>query len=224
MVKKELTFKDGTRIFYEEEQGRTQRFIEFPYNPQELKMIKEKPILKPFFDSKVRKINAGKYYYLPKLYDIACDLNETQRIQLYGELKELHDKVGKEYDPNIKCKGFLLTCGEYFEGNIAQCTAFFMTIYLAMLDLEANKEQYPHSLGKTMVLRSCEAVILKNTNPEEAAVMFEKNHKYNFENDDAYYSSEADSRYEKYNGYNGYDDDTIDIGFDGYPEATWNVN
>lgn len=30
--------------------------------------------------------------------------------------------------------------------------------------------------------------------------------------------------YEKYGGYNGYDDDTIDYGFDGYPEATWNVD
>lgn len=30
--------------------------------------------------------------------------------------------------------------------------------------------------------------------------------------------------YEKYGGYNGYDDDTIDYGFDGFPEATWNVD
>ena len=28
----------------------------------------------------------------------------------------------------------------------------------------------------------------------------------------------------KYGGYNGYDDDTIDYGFDGFPEATWNVD
>ena len=35
---------------------------------------------------------------------------------------------------------------------------------------------------------------------------------------------EFDSRYEKYNGYNGYDDDTIDLGFDGFPKATWNVD
>ena len=33
-----------------------------------------------------------------------------------------------------------------------------------------------------------------------------------------------DSPYEKYHGYNGYDDDTIDEAFDGYPEATWNVD
>lgn len=40
---------------------------------------------------------------------------------------------------------------------------------------------------------------------------------------DNYYESEGRS-YEKYGGYNGYDDDTIDYGFDGYPEATWNVD
>jgi hypothetical protein len=32
-----------------------------------------------------------------------------------------------------------------------------------------------------------------------------------------------DKSYDKYGGYNGYDDDTIDYGFDGRPEATWNV-
>lgn len=40
-----------------------------------------------------------------------------------------------------------------------------------------------------------------------------------------YDDSEVTSRsYEKYGGYNGYDDDTIDDAFDGYPEATWNVD
>ena len=40
-----------------------------------------------------------------------------------------------------------------------------------------------------------------------------------------YYNDDDDSpSYEKYGGYNGYDDDTIDYGFDGHPEATWNVD
>lgn len=30
--------------------------------------------------------------------------------------------------------------------------------------------------------------------------------------------------YDEYGGYNGYDDETIDIVFDGDPEATWNVD
>lgn len=221
MVKEEIKFNDGTRIFYEEERGRMQRFIEYSYTPQELEKIREKPILKSFYDTQVRKYNTGKYYYLDVLHSIACELNKAQRIQLYNELKELHDKVGREYDPMVRSENFLFTFGKYWEGNKAQCAAFFVTIYLAMLDLEASKEQFPHSLGKTMVLRSCEAVILQNKDPREAAVMFERKRE---EVADDYFDSEVDSRYEQYNGYNGYDDDTIDIGFDGFPEATWNVD
>lgn len=39
-----------------------------------------------------------------------------------------------------------------------------------------------------------------------------------------YYSGSSGRSYEEYGGYNGYDDDTIDYGFDGFPEATWNVD
>lgn len=151
MVKKELTFSDGTCIFYEEENGKMQRFIKYSYSPQELEKIKENPIIKGVIDSKVKKFNAGKYYYLNVLYGIARNLNDFQKNQLYGELKELHDKIVREYDPRVLDKGFLLTFGKYWGGNNVQCAAFFSTIYLAMLDWEANKEQYPHSLGKTMV-------------------------------------------------------------------------
>ena len=222
MVEKEIKFSDGTRIFYEEVRGRKQRFIEYSLSPHELEKIKEKPILKSFYDTQIRKYNAGKYYYLDVLSGIVCGLSETQKNQLYNELKELHDKVGREYDPNILGKSFLATFGKYWKDNNAQCAAFFATIYLAMLDLEANKDKYPNSLGKTMVLRSCRAVILEGKDPREAAVMLER--KREEVADDYYYDSEVDSRYEKYNGYNGYDDDTIDIGFDGHPEATWNVD
>lgn len=41
---------------------------------------------------------------------------------------------------------------------------------------------------------------------------------------DDYYYCERGRLYEEYCGYNGYDDDTIDDAFDGYPEATWNVD
>ena len=72
-----------------------------------------------------------------------------------------------------------------------------------------------------MVLRSCEAIIIWGKDPNDAATMFERK-KETISNN--YDNSENDSRYEKYNGYNGYDDDTIDEGFDGFPEATWNVD
>lgn len=39
-----------------------------------------------------------------------------------------------------------------------------------------------------------------------------------------YSSHEGGRSYEEYGGYNGYDDDTIDDAFDGFPEATWNVD
>lgn len=42
--------------------------------------------------------------------------------------------------------------------------------------------------------------------------------------DYGYYGGDSILSYEKYGGYNGYDDDTIDYGFDGFPEATWNVD
>lgn len=41
---------------------------------------------------------------------------------------------------------------------------------------------------------------------------------------DDYDNRDSGKSYEKYGGYNGYDDDTIDDAFDGYPEATWNVD
>lgn len=44
------------------------------------------------------------------------------------------------------------------------------------------------------------------------------------DNDLRCYGGSPGLSYEKYGGYNGYDDDTIDEGFDGFPEATWNVD
>ena len=61
MVQKEITFNDGTRIFYEETNGRVHRYIEYGYSPQEKEIIKKNPLLKSIFDKKARKYNAGKY-------------------------------------------------------------------------------------------------------------------------------------------------------------------
>lgn len=221
MVEQEIKFNDGTRIFYEVVNGKVQRFIEYSYSPREMELIKKNTQIKSVLDSKIRKWNCGKYYYLGILYGISSGLNESQKHKLYNELKELHDKVGTQYDPHIKNKDFLTTFGKYWKGNEKQCAAFFVTIYLAMLDWEVGKKDYPNSLGKTMVLRSCEAVILKNVGYREAATMFDW--KKDTPSCDYDYS-EGDSRYEKYHGYNGYDDDTIDEAFDGFPEATWNVD
>ncbi|MBQ9655555.1 MAG: hypothetical protein IJV38_05975 [Prevotella sp.] len=174
MVLKKIKFTDGTCIFYKKENGRIHRYIEYALTPSDIKKIKAKPILKKFLESKVKMHNAGKYYYLNVLYGIKLKLNDEQKHLLYNELKELHDKVEQEYDPMIINKGFLSTFGKYWPDNNIQCAAFFTTIYLAMLDLEENKYNYPNALGKSMVLKSCEAVILHNVNPRDAAIMFER--------------------------------------------------
>lgn len=224
MVCKELHFSDGTRIFYEEKNGFLQRYIEYSYTTQEIRDMKEKPFMKSHIESNVRKYNAGKYYYLKVLHSIVLGLEDNQRQQLYSELKALCDRVGTEYDSNIINKDFLDTFGKYWRTNEVKCAAFFTTIYLAMLDLEENKAQYPKSLGKNMVMSSCAAIIIWGKDPQEAATMFEKKKESKSNNYCEDYEPGDDSRYEKYNGYNGYDDDTIDIGFDGFPEAIWNVD
>jgi hypothetical protein len=226
MVKQEVKFSDGTRIFYEDDNGVTQRYIEYGYSPQDIQQLNDKPFLKETIEKQVRKYNAGKYYYLRILYGIAHGFNDAQRNQLFNELKELHDKVGLEYDINTVRNYIKPTFGKYWYGNEIQCAAFFVTIYLAMLDLEENKNNYPNSLGKTMVLKSCEAVILEGKDPNSAATMFNRkkqtiSNDYIFDDDNYYINN---SRYEKYNGYNGFDDDTIDEAFDGRPDATWNVD
>lgn len=224
MIQKELKFKDGTRIFYEETNGRVQRFIEYALSPMEKEQIGKEIILKSIFEPITRKYNAGKYYYLSILQNTVLKLDRSQKIQLYNDLKNLHDRTSAEFDFSILKNGFLDTFGKYWPGNEHQCASFFTLIYLAMIDLEQGKSIYPHSRGKTMVLKSCEAIILKGANYEDAARMFER------QNDDVSYNDwhgnydVEDSPYEKYHGYNGYDDDTIDEAFDGYPEATWNVD
>jgi len=223
MVQKEITFSDGTRIFYEETDGKVQRFIEYALTPREKEIIKKRPSSKTIVESKVRKHNAGKYYCLGVLHGIVLELNDNQKAQLYNELKNLHDRTSADYDSNIINKRFLETFGKYWPGNENQCASFFTTIYLAMVDLEEGKRNYPQSMGKTMVLKSCEAVILNGAAPKVAATKFVRD--YNDVSDDCDVNiGDIDSPYEQYNGYNGWDDDTIDIVFDGHPKATWNVD
>lgn len=197
MYKKEFKFSDGTRIFYEKVNGKPQRWIEEPYTPEEKEQIKKNPQIESVIASNKRKYNAGKYYYLDILHNITCELNEKQKCQLYEDLKKLHDRIGKEDDDSIVNKDFLQVFGKYQPNKKVQCAAFFVTIYLAMRDMEERKTSYPNSLGKTMVLKSCEAVVLKNVAPKVAAVMFEKRKRIMQENCNG---EEDNVRLEK-NGY-----------------------
>lgn len=172
MVKKELVFLDGSHIFYRKMLGITRRFIEYGYTPYERRQLEKDLSLEKEYKRTIRKFIADKYYYLEILWSIACVRNESQRQQLYNELKELHDKVGTEYDDNIINNGFINTFGKYLEGEEIGA-AFFSTIYLSMLDHEEGKLTNPNSLGKTKVLKACEAVILGNTEAWEAAIMID---------------------------------------------------
>lgn len=62
MVLQDVSFSDGTRIFYEEENGSYSRYIEFGSNSQKMERIKKNPKLKDFIDTKTKKVNAGKFF------------------------------------------------------------------------------------------------------------------------------------------------------------------
>ena len=79
MVQQEIKFSDGTRIFYEEENGILHRYIEYAYTQKEKELIKNKPLAKSAIESKERKYKANKYYYLSKLYGIKSNLDERDR-------------------------------------------------------------------------------------------------------------------------------------------------
>lgn len=224
MVDKEYTFSDGTRIFNEKKNGRFQRFIEYSYTQEQIEMMKKSPNMEKVLSHYIRKYNAGKYYYLNVLWGISASLDQDGKIQLYKKLKDVHDKIGIVNESNILNQVFVSLFGKYYGLTEIHGAAFFATIYLAMLDCEEWKKDHPDSIGKTLVLKSCEAVILNNVDYEVAAQMYRKKTRYASDVywDDYYFNHE--SPYGEYNGYNDYDDDTIDIAFDGHPEATWNVD
>lgn len=227
MVLQDVSFSDGTRIFYEEENGSYSRYIEFGSNSQKMERIKKNPKLKDFIDTKTKKVNAGKFFYLGFIQTIASRLDDNQKKQLYNDIKKLHDRASSVYDSSLLNQAFLSTFGKYMPNHKIKCAAVFVAIYLAMIDLEDGKVQYPHSLGKTMVLMSCETIIFKHMDYRLVANMFKRKPKKTLYDDELIiedYIDEEDSPYAKYNGFNGFDDDTIDIAFDGIPEATWNVD
>ena len=61
MVQKEITFNDGTRIFYEEKNGKVDRYIEYAYSPKEVEEIKNNPQNKSAFDRKGIVVGTGAW-------------------------------------------------------------------------------------------------------------------------------------------------------------------
>ena len=172
------------------------------------------------------KHRAGKYYYLNVLESISDypSLNN----QMLSWIMNIYNATNAVYNPDvIRYVSDIQRCMTVPE--LAGIDAFLTVIYLAMFDLETSKS-FPNSLGKDMVLRSCQAVLLKQKTAKEAAVMFEKKKVTSndscFDNNTECYNEWDDygTSGEKYGYYNGYSDDVIDDAFDGCPEATWNVD
>lgn len=211
----EITFLDGTRIYTEKSKnGVLYRYIEYPLETKKLgdKIFK--------INEFSRKIIGEKYFYLKLIENLKCNLNVSEIQQFYNELVDICNKTTSHYDASIVSS---------FPNRFANIIRFFdlkeyVLIYLAMVDSELYKVDHPSSLGKQMILKSCEAILFKGYNSKEAATMFQRNQNVSYDED--YYDEiiEENDRYAIYGGYNGYDDDTIDYGFDGKPEATWNVD
>lgn len=210
----EITFLDGTRIYTEKNKnGILLRYIEYP-----LETIKLGAKIYYKNDSS-RKVVGEKFFYLKTIETLRCNLNVSEKQQFYNELVDICSKTTNHYDASIVSS---------FPDRFAKIIKFFdlkeiVLIYLAMVDCEMYKVDFPRSMGKQMVLKSCEAVLFKGYTSKEAATMFQRNRKVLFNEDYFDEIVEKNNRYEIYGGYNGYDDDTIDYGFDGKPEATWNV-
>lgn len=116
------------------------------------------------------KHRAGKYYYLNVLESISDypSLNN----QMLSWIMNIYNATNAVYNPDIiRYVSDIQRCMTAPE--LAGIDAFLTVIYLAMFDLETSKS-FPNSLGKDMVLRSCQAVLLKQKTAKEAAVMFEK--------------------------------------------------
>ena len=80
-----------------------------------------------------------------------------------------------------------------------------------------------------MVYNSCRQVLINKMDYETAADL--RVNEPIDDSDDDFDDLESNSEWdnygkstEKYGGYNGYSDDVIDDAFDGFPEATWNVD
>ena len=96
MVKEEIKFNDGTRIFYEEERGRMQRFIEYSYTPQELEKINPSLVSDIEFQGDTQKIiNNSKliFYSLKGVQELEEKVNNQQKE--IDELRKMVEELKK---------------------------------------------------------------------------------------------------------------------------------
>lgn len=113
------------------------------------------------------EINVGKYYYLKQLSDFSNDSSNVDKFLKI--LNWIYKHAQRHYDKEI-----VDTLVKYCPTVDTTPTApFFTIIYLAMLDLEIGSP-YPIGSGKSMVYKSCKAVLLHKCDYRTAANMFSK--------------------------------------------------
>ncbi len=113
-----------------------------------------------------KKIN--KYYYLNTLYSFAHYRKEYVD-KIVEIIQWIYKNTQRRYDDKI-IKTLDNYCPIIENTHFAP---FFAIIYLSMLDLEIGSS-FPEGSGKTMVYKSCMAVLKENYAVETAANMFSK--------------------------------------------------
>lgn len=156
IVQQTVKFPDGSKIYYTTSpNGSVRRVVDYA-------VTKERPA--------EHVDNAGKYYYLKTLVEHRDDDDRPLGHEIYSELEYICSKATAEFDLELVRDIYRrVRQKEFFE----QAEVFFTVVYLAMVDLEANKLE-DHWLGKKMVLNTCRAVLLEGIPYEEAAEMYVK--------------------------------------------------
>lgn len=133
------------------------------------------------------EVNVGKYYYLEQLYTLGNEerslVNKSLKI-----LDWIYEHTQRHYDETI-VETLVKHCPTIVEDTTTTPTApFFTIIYLAMLDLEIGSS-YPFGSGKSIIYKSCKAVLLHECDYRTAANMFSKKETIEDDNIDDFYES-----------------------------------
>lgn len=135
-------------------------------------------------------------WIIGRIWDDKYGIEDASKISFdwANESDEFEDYMQKKCD------------GSYFDGNLVRRALEKSRIYPDFIKayLDIYSKDYELQWWR-----------IRNKRKKKGTKFYDSDYSDDFE----YYS-----RYEKYNGYNGYDDDTIDDAFDGFPEATWNVD
>lgn len=147
IVQQKLKFKDGSMISYATTpSGEVRRVIDYAATdgyPAE------------------HVDNAGKYYYLKNLAQYKEEIGSA----LFSEIEYIYNNTSDKFDTGL-CQEICHRINK--RGFFEQADVFFSVIYLAMVDLEANKMS-DDWLGKKLVLDSCKAVLIDGMPYREAA-------------------------------------------------------